>query len=1097
MTTLNDPTQAIVDPSFSNIYVSDTGNHRVRVISLIGGAGTDFGPFAGDGTPCTPSTDQCGDGGPASAAHLTSPAGMAFDNLGNVYVADTASNRVRKISPSGRISTYVGTGDACASPTDACGDGGFAPYAQLNGPKGLWWTGTSLLIADAGDNRIRKVTVTSDNAPDTITTVAGTGNAGNSGDGAAATSADLNDPEAVLRVDDNDVYVSDTGNHRVRVFALGGNIAAFAGTGAQGNAGDGGAATAATLDSPRGLGFDSGTLYIADTAENRIRGVNGGTINNALGDASGAQATYGGDGGNATGAGMDTVLGLAWDASSNSLYVTQTDHGSRVRKIHAGVITTVAGDDGTGDGANGHFLGDGGQATDARLSEPQGVAVDGSGNVYVADTGNERVRKIDVNTGVISTYAGTGEASFGDGSTPTDAQFRGADGIARDGSGNTWVADGSNKRVREIAADGTVTSVGTGSGSTFEGNGGNALDGTFQSVNAVARDSNGVVYVAEGLEGVVRRITPDGQIETVAGNGVQADSGDGDNATNASLDYPESLAIDGSNNVYIGTLGHRIRKLTVSTGLISTYGGDGSVCTNDDLCGDGGGATSGQLTANAMAFDVNGNLFIADTNDDRVREIDNGGNLATFAGTGLPGSSGDTGPAVDAKLNHPTAIAVDNANAYVYIADQLNHKVRMVDSDDISTVVGTGVDGNTGDGDVATSATLGTVNGLAVNGIDGRLYISDSEFNRIREVVRLNIYNLSGDVGGASGEAGDGYRYDDAGVRYASPSGLFFAGWGVTDPSLGELYVVDNDNHLIRAIAFDNVEVFTFAGGGSQRSGDGSTPDAIQFDDPVDVAMDNSDVLVADHGENRIRRISGGVVSTVAGTGGQCPDSTQACGDGGVAWLANLAKPSGVAVDGSDNVYISDTNDNRVRMVDPNTDNISTVVGDGTACGAPAGGCGDGGAATSAHLSHPIGVTVHGGDIYIADKDDFRVRKVHAGTISTVAGDGINGGGGDGGDATAAQISCPTRLAFNSTGDLFITEGCGERKIRRVDHNTGHISTVAGLSDDGIGGDLGGAVGAHFDDLGGIVFDGSDNLYAVAPSGENLVSRIRKIVGPL
>jgi hypothetical protein len=287
------------------------------------------------------------------------------------------------------------------------------------------------------------------------------------------------------------------------------------------------------------------------------------------------------------------------------------------------------------------------------------------------------------------------------------------------------------------------------------------------------------------------------------------------------------------------------------------------------------------------------------------------------------------------------------------------------------------------------------------------------------------------------------------------------------------------------------------AGRGAGLSGDGGLPSA-EFAAPADVVVAaNGDVYVADADDNMVRVIGGGEVDPFAGTGGTCPGAALACGDGGTAVEAYLAHPSGLALDGSGNLYIADSDDNRVRMVDANTHTITTVAGDGAVCGAPLAGCGDGGNATDAHLSHPVGVAVHGGDLYIADRDDSRIRKVHAGTISTVAGDGSNGTAGDGGDATAADVSCPTRLAFDSDGDLFISEGCDTSVIRRVDHNSGHISTVAGVSGSGEGGDLGGALGAHFGGLGGLAFDDNDNLYVVAPSGDGTVSRIRKIVGPL
>jgi len=337
--------------------------------SAFGVSGADtITTIAGTGT-----AGSSGDGGQATSAQLNRPRGIAIDTQGNVYVAEENAHRIRKVS-GGIISTIAGTGTAGST-----GDGGQATSAQLNAPVGVAVDGQgNLYIADRGNNRIRKV------SGGIISTVAGTGTAGSTGDGGQATSAQINSPYGVAVDGEGNVYIADLGNHRIRKVS-GGIISTVAGTGTAGSTGDGGQATSAQLNSPIGVAVDAqGSLYIADLGNYRVRKVSGGIISTIAGTGT---AGFSGDGGQATSAQLNASADVAVDGQGN-LYIA--DYGnSRIRKVSGGIITTIAGTGTAG------FSGDGGQASSAQLNNPYNFGVDGQGSLYISDTLNQRLRKIE------------------------------------------------------------------------------------------------------------------------------------------------------------------------------------------------------------------------------------------------------------------------------------------------------------------------------------------------------------------------------------------------------------------------------------------------------------------------------------------------------------------------------------------------------------------------------------------------------------------------------------------------------------------------------------------------------------------------------
>ncbi|MFF3172616.1 RICIN domain-containing protein [Streptomyces sp. NPDC057900] len=333
-------------------------------------------------------------------------------------------------------------------------------------------------------------------------------------------------------------------------------------------------------------------------------------------------------------------------------------------------ISTVAGTGSAGPN------GDGGPAVSAQVNQPNGIAMDRTGTLYVVDYGGHRVRRITTD-GKISTIAGTGSANFGgDGGPAVKAHLKNPTGVAVDGSGNVYIADTENHRVRKVAADGKISTVaGTGSAAT-SGDGGLATAARVNRPTGVAVDGDGVLYIAENSAHRVRKVAADGKISTVAGNGSGTFGGDGGPAASAQLRSPYGVAVDGAGNLYIADRGnHRIRKVTAD-GNISTIAGTGSA----KFSGDGGQAASAELNNPfTMVVDSTGALYVADYGNHAVRKITADGEISTVAGIGTGGIDGDNGPAVAAQLKNPTAVAVDCVDT-LYIADHNNHRVRKVSS---------------------------------------------------------------------------------------------------------------------------------------------------------------------------------------------------------------------------------------------------------------------------------------------------------------------------------------------------------------------------------------------------------------------------------
>jgi uncharacterized protein (TIGR03437 family) len=640
---------------------------------------------------------------------------------------------------------------------------------------------------------------------------------------------------------------------------------------------------------------------------------------------------------------LSPFLDVAIDAQGN-VYAADAGNYVVVRISPNGVLTVVA-----GNGISG-FSGDGGPATSASLFGPQGVAVDSSGSLYIADT--YLIRK--VSGGTITTVAGNGNPGFsGDGGPATSASLGFALGVAVDSAGNLYIADSGNERIRKVSG-GTITTVaGNGKSAGQCDDVGPATSVTFFSLSGVAVDSAGNLYIADFGCGQIRKVSG-GTITTVAGGCICDGDGDGGPATSVSLTFPARVAVDLAGNLYISDSDYRIRK--VSGGTITTVAGNGACC----FSADGGPATSTSLNGQpgGLAVDSVGNLYFA--YGGRVRKVSSG-TIATVAGNGAYRFSGDGGPATSAPLNVPAGVTVDSADN-LYIAEDFNNRIRKVSGGTITTVAGNGNEGFAGDGGPATSASLNGPSGVAVDSA-GNLYIADAGNFVVRKVSAGTITTVAGNGGsGSCCISGDGGPATSA---YLEPVSV------VVD-SAGNLYINDLfNNNRIRKVSGGTIT--TVAGNGVRGfSGDGGPATSASLNTGYGgTALDSAgNLYIADAGNNRIRRVSGGKITTVAGNGVK-----GFSGDGGPATSASLALlggiGKGVAVDSAGNLYIADSGNQRIRKVSGGT--ITTVAGNGVEDIS-----GDGGQATSASLVFPTGVAVDSaGNVYIADNSD-RIRVVLA-----------------------------------------------------------------------------------------------------------------------
>lgn len=673
--------------------------------------------------------------------------GIAVDKKGNVYIAMRDNNIISRIDLKGNMTTYVGTGSSGFS-----GDGGKATEARLNVPAGLAFDKRgNLYIADRNNNRIRKV-----DTRGIITTIAGTGTAGFSGDGGPATQAQLNLPSGIALDGKGNIFFSDRSNNRIRVIDSSGKISTYAGSGKDGFRGDNGPALKASIDRPFGIALDrKGNLYIADRRNNRVRKVNTqGIITTVAGDGGYFMM---GDNGPAYRASIAGPTDVVVD-DQGTLYIADREN-NRIRAVDSqGMISTVVG---TGQQ---DYNGDSEVARDTNLHLPFGVALSPEGKLLVIDRSHYRIRSIDLKRGSVKTIAGNGSKMFaGDGGPATGATLSFPHGIAVDKKDNVLISDKGNYRIRKISQDNIIHTI---AGNGIRGNIGDDMPAMEASIygatslklnnkeeiyilspsgfvslirkidekgimrkyldtvnpkylksianskykgkvqtgelaiittfSDIAFDHKGNMFVSDRLNHQIRKVDSKGNISTIAGTGESSHYGDGGPATEAAFRDPSALATDKEGNLYVGDSANNMVRKIDTNGIISTIAGNG----NHKATGDGGPAVkAGIRNIDYMEVSPEGEVHIVGMNSNTVRKITKDGKIVTVAGTGYQGYFGDGGPATKAMLKSPVAIAFDS-KSNLYITDMGNNRIRKVDSKGVmSTFAGNGNFGWAQDGE--------------------------------------------------------------------------------------------------------------------------------------------------------------------------------------------------------------------------------------------------------------------------------------------------------------------------------------------------------------------------------------------------------------
>ncbi|HVW85463.1 MAG TPA: BACON domain-containing carbohydrate-binding protein, partial [Bryobacteraceae bacterium] len=1250
---LSSPSGVAVDAN-GNVYIADTGNNGIRRVDAVTGkittvAGSVYSGLAGDGSAAT-------------SASLYQPSGVALDRAGNLFIADTSNSRVRRVDAvTGIITTVAGGGNY------GLGDNGPAVLASLNSPRAVIVDAYGdLFLADASSQRVRRV----DGVTGIITTVAGTGSLGVTGDGGLATAALLNTPSALALDPMGNLLIADSGNSRIRrVDASTGNITTVAGNGCCGFAGDGGAAKSALLNSPAGIAADkAGNLYIADTSDNRIRRVDAvtGVITTIAGSSF---PGFSGDGGPSAAASLNAPAGLVIGNDGNLYFADRSNLRIRVVDLSSPQVILSAASAAvpvsSGTGNVGLTISPAGSAwiatSDAAwltLTTPSGT---GDGTVGYAFTANN---SLSARTGTISVlgqtltvtqaaaavtlsaaYASTAPAA-GSGTvlltvapsapwtassnsswlTVTPASGNGTTTIAWTCTANTSTA--ARTAILTIAGElftfvqlgssgsytpwgpgtspGQITAIAGNGTAGFSGDGGASPAAQLNQAGGVAIDAKANLYIADSLNNRIRKVDPVTHvITTVAGNGSGGSAGDGGPATSAQLHGPQGLAVDARGNLFIAdTLNSRIRRVDSATGTITTVAGSAPCC---GYGGDGGLATAASLyNPKAVALDAGGNLFIADTNNGRIRRVDASTGIITTVAGYCCGYNGDGIPAVFATLNSPQGIALDSGGN-LYIADQTNMRVRRVDAATgiISTVAGNGQCCTPGDNGPAISANLypagvavdlsgnlfistssgirrvdpatGLITTIAASpgtglaaDITGNLYIANSTSSRVLFVdfssPRVTLAAPQTNTVSASGAGSVALTISPGGaIWYASSNAPWLTLTNASGEGNGAInYSFTANNSLSPRTGLIDVYGQTFAvtqsGATVALSSSSAIVDNSAGSGVVNLTVTPAAAWTASSSASwlTISPASGNagasLTYSVATNPGSAPRTAAVTvGDTSftvlqlgsavaynvwnsdawgtirtIAALAQLNNPTGVAVDAAGNVYIVDTVAGSIRRVDAATGTITTIASQ--CCAAPTsltldaagnlyfadwaricrvdaatkaittvagnnilGFSGDGGLATLAQLDAPQGLVADAwGNLYVADSGNNRIRRVDAATglITTVAGTGSVGSNGDDGPALAAQLNDPRAVALDRAGNLFIADTLNNR-IRKVDVSTGLITAVAGTGTPGYGGDGSQADLALLFDPQGIAVDGKGNLF-ISDTGN---SRIRRVDG--
>ena len=660
--------------------------------------------------------------------------------------------------------------------------------------------------------------------------------------------------------------------------------------------GDGQKATSVVFTLVDGITVASnGDIYISHRSQNKIRKIDqNGIVSTVAGNG---HAKFSGDGGLAKNASLNFPAGLAFDPAGNLYVADRNNH--RIRKIDTnGIITTIAGN-GIPD-----YSSDGIKATESSLNFPSDVAIDKSGQIYISDRSNNRIRKVDTN-GIITTYAGMGVASYGGDFGPADEAFlKFPFGLSFDNKGNLFVADRGNNRVRKIDPEGTIYTVaGTGL-FAIRGDYGPAKQADLAFPTDVTADNKGNIYITDRNNNRIRKVDPDGIITTFMGTGLTHYNGDQGVASQSNLHLPFSLTVtpDQKSLLVVDRSHFRIRKVDFLSGRVKTIAGNGKSL----MKGDGGPALGATLEGpSGITINENKEIIFADQMHNRLRKIDTAGNINAFAGTGKTSSSEMKGPAIEASLLRPNLVAKGIKNDIYTVGRNGNGwRIDYINSEGIiKPFAGNALSGVGGDGGQALEASFITIRAIAVGPL-GELYIADRSNRFVRKVDQNGIISkvaenewdaLPGDI-------------HPKGLAVDSEGNLF-----VSDSGVGKIYKITSDN---------KVEII--AGNGDfEDHGDNGPALSAGIRSPGALALSpNNELYICEQQTHRIRKIDKtGRIILVAGTG-----EGGFSGDGGPAIKAQFQNPRDIAFDSLGNLFVTDRGNNRIRKID-SKGIVTTVAG--------------------------------------------------------------------------------------------------------------------------------------------------------------------------
>lgn len=670
------------------------------------------------------------------------------------------------------------------------------------------------------------------------------------------------------------------------------------------------------------------------------------------------------DGNPAVTAPLGTIYGVAV-GPDQTLYISDWQN-RMVMSVGGATLHVIAGN---GIAA---YSGEGGPAVNASLNSPVNAAAGSDGSLYITDQAGQRVHRIGPD-GVISTIAGNGKTGLSASNIPaTSAALNRPFAIAVDAMNNVYFTDRNNHRVCKIGGNGMITTV-AGSGTQgFSGDGGPATAAKLSEPAGIAVAGDGTIYISDYGSNRIRRVNPSGVISTYVGNGLPGGFiPEGTVAADARLANPMGLALDSSGTLYIADFNAFYVLKVTPDGKVFTVAGNSAAGTSE-LTPDQDNAPAKQVTLDGpagVALDSVGNIYIADSGRHLIRKVDTNGFITTVAGAPGYRAIAHQSDAIRAFLFRPTGIAFNPDGTQLYIADTDAQRVDVRTSSGlISVAAGTGEQGCCRDTvlepitTAALSALLDSPSGVAVDA-SGNLYVSDTNNDAVWEFIA--------ETGSKALVAGNAPGL--VVIPVSKPKGLAF-------DSQQRLYIADSGNHVIRRIDGQNMSRIVAGTGHAGAAVSGVLATNSPLSTPSAVAINSAgDVLIADTGNHQVQIVRGGILTTVAGTG-----AAGYSGDGGSASRARLNSPTAVATDRTGNIYVADTGNNVVRVIDP-SGVISTFAGNGAA-----GFSGDGGAPELAALNSPSGVAVDAaGVVYIADSGNNRIRAVFR-NLAVVTGLSVN-----------------------------------------------------------------------------------------------------------